>query len=155
MPNRGFVHHSLGFKNMPMAICFNQLKVKELMRMSDNIIGSDVHKLFSNNLKRLRVRAGLSQLSLANEVGLTHNFINDIENGKKWVSPKTIAKLSNKLKVDPYELFVPPSDLDIYKAGLLNNHLDDISESFLRVVAGLKAEYLDDKGPFPGKKDLK
>ena len=113
--------------------------------MSKNIGGLDVHKLFSMNLKRLRTKAGFSQLSLANTVGLTHNFINDIENGKKWVSPKTIAKLSNSLEVDPYEFFIPPYDLDENKAELISNYLDDLSDSFVRAVNGIKTEYLSDK----------
>jgi transcriptional regulator with XRE-family HTH domain len=38
---------------------------------------------------------------LAAEADLTHNFINDIENGKKWVSAETIGKLAIALKVEP------------------------------------------------------
>ena len=113
--------------------------------MEKSIEGIDVHKLFSINLKRLRTRAGLSQLSLANTVSLTHNFINDIENGKKWVSPKTIAKLSNVLEVDPYEFFIPPYELEEEKTELIKNYLDDLSNGFLQAVKSFKAEYLNEK----------
>ena len=48
-----------------------------------------------------------SQLDLAADTGLAHNFINDIETGKKFVSAATIAKLATALKVEPYQFFLP------------------------------------------------
>jgi transcriptional regulator with XRE-family HTH domain len=49
----------------------------------------------------------LSQLSLANKLGMTHNFLNEIEHGRKWVSPETIQKLCSALEVQPYQFFIP------------------------------------------------
>ncbi|QQO09718.1 helix-turn-helix domain-containing protein [Breznakiella homolactica] len=107
--------------------------------------GVDVRKLFSMNMKRLRAKQGFSQLSLANEVGLAHNFINDIENGKKWVSPDTIAKLANALKAEPYQFFLPAYKISKDNAELISSYIDDISESFLKAVGELKNQYhLDD-----------
>nr|AGS52313.1 hypothetical protein [uncultured bacterium contig00063] len=42
-----------------------------------------VRNLFCTNLKRLREDVVLSQNMLAKKAGLTANFINDLENGKK------------------------------------------------------------------------
>ena len=60
-----------------------------------------IYKLISSNIKRLRSLHNMSQLSLAQNTGLTHNFINDIENCKKGVSSKTLAKLCVVFNVEP------------------------------------------------------
>ena len=48
--------------------------------MKETISGISIRSLFARNLRRLRGIANLSQINLAIEAGLTHNFINDIEN---------------------------------------------------------------------------
>jgi len=95
-------------------------------------------KLISNNIKRLRSLTNTSQLGLAAKTGLTHNFINDIENCKKGVSAATLAKLSVALSVEPYQFFLPE--------GSSNNeaviYVKDISDSFHKVVNELAQQYL-------------
>jgi len=68
--------------------------------------GTGVKALFASNLSRLRKEAGITQIALAKRTGLTHNFINDVENMKKWVSSETIQKLSEALDVEPMHFFV-------------------------------------------------
>jgi transcriptional regulator with XRE-family HTH domain len=68
---------------------------------------AEIRRLFSKNLKRLRIRANLSQLSLALKADLTHTFINDIENCKRWFSPESLAKLALALDATPNEFFQP------------------------------------------------
>jgi len=63
-------------------------------------------ELFGYNLARIRKNAGLSQLGLAQKVGLSHNFINDIESNKKGVSFTTIERLAEALDIDPLHFFV-------------------------------------------------
>ena len=70
---------------------------------------SEVRHLLSENIKRLRKQRGLSQLKLANELGMAITFINDIENCKKWVSPETLAKLAGFFGVPVAELFSTPA----------------------------------------------
>jgi len=48
-------------------------------------------------------------MGLAEKTDLTHNFINDIENCKKGISAKTLAKLSAVLNVEPYQFYLPDS----------------------------------------------
>jgi transcriptional regulator with XRE-family HTH domain len=79
----------------------------------------------------------MSQLSLALNTGLTHNFINDIENCKKGVSAKTLAKLSMALGVEPYQFFLPE--------GISGNemmvYVKDFNDSLQKVVAELTQQY--------------
>jgi transcriptional regulator with XRE-family HTH domain len=74
--------------------------------MKDRYDEMGVRALVAQNLKRLRKLKNVSQIVLSSMTGLTHNFINDIENCNKWVSAKTIAKLASALDVEPYQFFL-------------------------------------------------
>lgn len=64
-----------------------------------------IKSIFAKNLKFYREKMGLSQMALASKTGLATNFINDIENRKRWISPATLSKLSEALEVSPYKFF--------------------------------------------------
>jgi len=95
-------------------------------------------QLISNNIKRFRSLHNMSQLNLALNTGLTHNFINDIENCKKGVSYKTLAKFSVVFNVEPYQFFLPEN--------IPNNeimvYVKDINDSVQKVVNDLTQQYL-------------
>jgi transcriptional regulator with XRE-family HTH domain len=97
-----------------------------------------IHQLISVNIKRLRALQNFSQLDLAASTGLTHNFINDIENCKKWISAKSLAKLSNALNAEPYQFLLPE--------GMHNNdmmiYVKDFNDSLQKVVSDLTGQYL-------------
>jgi transcriptional regulator with XRE-family HTH domain len=97
-----------------------------------------IHKLISRNIKRLRSLQNISQLGLALNTGLTHNFINDIENCKKGISVKSLAKLSTALNVEPYQFFLPENihndDMTIY--------VKDFNDSLNKMVSELTQQYL-------------
>jgi transcriptional regulator with XRE-family HTH domain len=102
--------------------------------------------LFSKNLKRLRAAANISQLTLATEAGLTHNFINDIENGKKWVSAETIAKLAAALKAEPYQFFLSESKWNNQGAEIFSLYLDDFSDTCQKLIGEYRQRYLPGSG---------
>ncbi|ULQ60966.1 helix-turn-helix domain-containing protein [Brucepastera parasyntrophica] len=72
----------------------------------------NVSEIFGDNLRRLRHKQKLSQLELSARSGLSHTFINNIENGKKWISPKTLEALCRELHAYPFEFFLDPELLD-------------------------------------------
>jgi len=106
--------------------------------MSKKIDEKYIHQLISGNIKRLRALQNYSQLDLAASTGLTHNFINDIENCKKGISARSLAKLSNALNVEPYQFFLPD--------GMQNNemmiYVKDFNDSLQKVVSDLTGQYL-------------
>ena len=106
----------------------------------DKWTGPEINVLFGINLKRLRIRKNMSQLSLANSAGLTHNFINEIENGRKWVSPETIAKLTEALDISPYELLLSGANGSI-NTDLISEYLDDITSTFQKMVHDIRSQY--------------
>ncbi|MDR3130908.1 MAG: helix-turn-helix domain-containing protein [Treponema sp.] len=106
------------------------------------LTGNEINRLLGKNLKRLRNQKKISQLTLADMANLTHNFINDIENGRKWVSSGTLAKLSKALKIEPYQLFDPQTVAPGADTELMTSYLDDMEDSFAKMVNELRARYL-------------
>ena len=119
--------------------------------MGDSAKGKNIRALFSRNLKRLRGIANLSQVNLAAEANLTHNFINDIENGKKWVSAETIEKLAIALKAEPYQFFISDSKWDDRGAEIFALYLNDFQDSFEKMVDEYRDRFLPENTKTPGK----
>ena len=119
--------------------------------MEGSVKGKNIRTLFSKNLKRLRAIANLSQVNLAAEADLTHNFINDIENGKKWVSAETIEKLAIALKAEPYQFFIADSKWDDRGAEIFSLYLNDFQDSFEKMVDEYRGRFLPKKIKTPGK----
>jgi transcriptional regulator with XRE-family HTH domain len=112
--------------------------------MANEISEAEVRTILSRNLKRLRATKNLSQLGLSIKAGLTHNFINDIENGKKWISPKTLAALATALDTRLHEFFMPETALPEQDATALTGYLDTFTGDVLRWAADVKNRYLQD-----------
>jgi transcriptional regulator with XRE-family HTH domain len=110
--------------------------------MKEKITETYVRLLISKNLRRIRSMQNISQLGLSLNAGLTHNFINDIENCKKGVSAKTLAKLSVALGVEPHQFFLP-SDMQDNKMRI---YLNDFNDSLQKVVRELTEQYLPMSG---------
>jgi len=112
--------------------------MEKLETTKECISENDVRHLVSRNLKRLRAMQNLSQIGLARLAGLTHNFINDIENCKKGVSDKTLARLSVALNVEPHQLFLPENMSDSKMQVFVN----DFNDSLHKVVKELTKHYV-------------
>ena len=98
--------------------------------MKDNI-EIIIRNTFAMNLKRFRGNLKMSQMDLAAITGISHNFINNIENERKWPSVKTIAKLAKAFNVEPYHFFLPETKWSISGADFFKKEL---SESIAFVV---------------------
>lgn len=72
----------------------------------------DIAHIFGNNMRILRNKKGISQLDLALQTGRTQTFINKIENGRKWVSPETLALICRELDAFPYQFFLTDDATD-------------------------------------------
>jgi len=114
--------------------------------MKETINGVSIRSLFARNLKRLRTIAKLSQVSLAAEANLTHNFINDIENGKKWVGPESIAKLAIALKAEPYQFFLSDAKWSNQGSEIFSLYLNDFQNSFEKMLEEYRGRYLAEDG---------
>ena len=95
--------------------------------------------LFRRNLKRQRALHDVSQMDLALDAGLTHNFINEIENGKKGISIKTIAKLCSALDIEPQQFFLS-NEID-YEAA--RNYVSDVKSMIAKAVESATDNFLE------------
>jgi transcriptional regulator with XRE-family HTH domain len=68
---------------------------------------SEIRTILAKNLKEQRKKLGLSQEKFAEISGLSIQTINDIEGGRKWLSDKTMTKLSSALNIECYQLLLP------------------------------------------------
>jgi transcriptional regulator with XRE-family HTH domain len=96
-----------------------------------------IHIIFGRNLKRLREKSKFSQMELALESGITHNFINDIEHAKRGVSLDTIEKLSRALKVSPHIFFIEDEEALEKDLSPYPEHI----ESLIRAVEDFRSHY--------------
>jgi transcriptional regulator with XRE-family HTH domain len=102
---------------------------------------SALKMLFGENLRAIRISQKMPQLKLAVKAGVTHNFINDIERGRKGASFGTIAKLAAILGVDVYRFFLPVKDKP-YNEEVFAGYPDHVEE-FLKAVDDFKRHYIE------------
>jgi transcriptional regulator with XRE-family HTH domain len=67
----------------------------------------ELRTVFGENIKKFRNRRGWNQLLLAEKLDISANFLSEIETGKGWISPLTLAKLAKALEIEVFELFMP------------------------------------------------
>jgi transcriptional regulator with XRE-family HTH domain len=67
----------------------------------------EIQRILSGNVKTLRNKLKLTQERLADAAGLSAQTINDIEGCRKWISAKTITRLSAALDVECFQLLIP------------------------------------------------
>ena len=67
--------------------------------MSENFLSR-----FGNSVRELREKRGLSQEKLAFEIGMDLTSVNEVENGRRNTTLRTIVKLAKVLGVKPSDL---------------------------------------------------
>lgn len=60
---------------------------------------------FGIAVRRLRLQAGLSQEALAHEVGISSNYLSDVERGRRNITVKLLFTLAAGLSALPDDLF--------------------------------------------------
>ena len=90
---------------------------------------NELRAIFCKNIKDFRVRNNWSQVVLAQKAGVSVNFINDIEAGKKWASPVTMIKIADALDVYVYELLKPPGLPPDNINSLMRKYADNVNEA--------------------------
>jgi transcriptional regulator with XRE-family HTH domain len=103
--------------------------------------GNDIKQLLGARLRSFRVLRGYSQLTLAVKAGLTQAFINDIEHGKKWVSPDTLACLAEALDVQVHQFLLIQEDTEDGVGLLMASYMSDLTQSILQTVEATNSRY--------------
>jgi len=61
--------------------------------------------MFGQRIRELRLKAGLSQESLADLAGIHRNYLGETERGLRNISVRNVLKIATALQVKPGKLF--------------------------------------------------
>jgi transcriptional regulator with XRE-family HTH domain len=100
----------------------------------------ELREIFCRNIKEYRGRNNWSQVALAQKAGVSVNFINDIESGKKWASPATMLKIAAAFNIYVYELLKPPGLLPDNVNSIIRKYTDNVNEA----IEGIRLAFLKD-----------
>ena len=70
-----------------------------------------VNKISKNRLRELRETCKLTQQEVAKLLDIDHTTVSRHESGSRGLSPEDIQKYARLYKVESYELFIDPKDL--------------------------------------------
>ncbi|MDR1996990.1 MAG: helix-turn-helix domain-containing protein [Candidatus Margulisbacteria bacterium] len=98
-------------------------------------------KVFGQNIKRYRQRAGWSQAGLAEKTDISLNFLGDVERGKKWASPITTVKIARVFNIEVYELYKPENILPDNSNKLLEKYTEDMQNAVKRSILKTQRRY--------------
>lgn len=68
-------------------------------------MSNTVLDLFGRRLRQFRMQQNLTQEALAKKIGLHPNYISDVENGRRNISLRIVAKLASGLGVNIKDFF--------------------------------------------------
>jgi transcriptional regulator with XRE-family HTH domain len=95
---------------------------------------AELKKWFGRNLARIRKKAGYSQLALSTEVDLTHNFINELEQGIKGASFETLARFSVVLRVPVHQFFEPLEEAPPHDDSRYPDAIDQLTTELHEII---------------------
>jgi DNA-binding XRE family transcriptional regulator len=101
----------------------------------------ELQEIFSGNLKKFRARLNVTQMGLAKKIGVSTNFLNDLEAKKKWASPATMVKIAGVFNIQVYELFKPPGMVP----DNLKNVIKEYTENIHTALENTQIAFLQDK----------
>jgi len=72
--------------------------------------GWQLQEIIAGNIRRIRKEMGITQSTLAEKAGISSGYMCDIERSRRWPSAEIITRLSEVLKMDPFQLLLPTED---------------------------------------------
>jgi len=104
----------------------------------------EIRGILSKNVKEQRKKLRLTLEELAELTGLAVQTINDIEGGRRWVSDKTITKLSSALHIESYQLLIADFfSQDAMKEAPIHRLLDLKKKILKNVDSQIEAQFDD------------
>ena len=93
---------------------------------------AEIKRIFTSNIRRYRILNGMTQTELSVEADLSVGFLCDLENGKKWGTLETMAKLAKALHVKPYQLLLPEDEKNTSVS--LHEDLSELSKKLKQTI---------------------
>ena len=104
---------------------------------------AELRRVLSTNIKHYRGLRGWSQVILAEKIGISTNFLADIETGKSWVSSLTLSKLASIFEIEVYELFKPKNTPNDETKEAIKSIVNDISVTIEHSLKQITIKYLN------------
>jgi transcriptional regulator with XRE-family HTH domain len=101
----------------------------------------ELRRVLGSNIKRLRQQNKMSQMTLAEKLNISTNFLSDIERCKAWLSPATLVRLASVLNIEPHELFMADSVLSDAEKDILQQYAHDNLKAVLSVLNRMRERY--------------
>jgi len=90
---------------------------------------TEFRTIVRTNIRRYRDYRKWTQAEFAEKLNISVNFLSDIENGKKWISPASIVKFASVLNIEPFELFKPANKLPSAVSALFTKYNDEVMQA--------------------------
>lgn len=74
-------------------------------KQAPKVTNDDVKRVFESKLRKKRLVLGLTQIEMADKIGMSVDFYRDIESGRNTGSIATMLNLCNVLKIPPDQFF--------------------------------------------------
>ena len=81
------------------------------------------------NIRRYRSYRKWTQAQLAEKLDISVNFLSDIENGKRWISPASMVKFASALNIEPFELFKPADAPPASVSAMFSKYNDEVVQA--------------------------
>ena len=105
---------------------------------------NQLRTIVRTNIRKYRDYRKWTQAELAEKLDISINFLSDIENGKKWISPASIVKFASVLNIEPYELFkpadTPPPSVSILFSKYNDEVVQAVSVSLKQIYSYFQAQ---------------
>jgi transcriptional regulator with XRE-family HTH domain len=109
---------------------------------------NDLRTIVRTNIRRYRGFRQWTQAELAEKLGISVNFLCDVENGKRWISPASMVKIAGVLNIEPFELFkpadAPPSVISTLFSKYNDEVIETVSSSLKRVYGYFQAQLAEE-----------
>ena len=100
--------------------------------------------VFGGNIRRLRVKEGITQVQLADMLGVQQSMISNLEAGERRPSIELAFAISRVFDVPLDELNNPSSLIVARRLGVTTSELNDMNQSNLVFPVELSADYESD-----------
>lgn len=67
----------------------------------------EIQKRLGENIKKQRKEKKLTQFQLAEKADVSEDMIKSLEQGRTWLSEKTLSQITEALDIDVVQLFMP------------------------------------------------
>jgi transcriptional regulator with XRE-family HTH domain len=100
---------------------------------------SDLYKKLGGRIKEQREKAGMTQEELSEAVGLSQNFLSQLENGRRKPSIDTVDSIASVLKQPLHSFFLFSSGKKTPKKSPLKNY-----DALIRTLNSKEQSFLSD-----------